>query len=101
MSVKSDIEIAREASSKPIQEVAARVGVPADAVMPYGATKAKVSFDFINSLQSKPDAKLVLVTAISPTPAGEGGGNGDVHLFVHRQGRFSAEITSLPPPSSG
>jgi formate--tetrahydrofolate ligase len=72
VSVKSDIEIAREAKSKPIQEVAARVGVPADALVPYGTTKAKVSFDFIESLKNKPDGKLVLVTAISPTPAGEG-----------------------------
>ena len=70
--VKSDIEVAREAKMKPIGEVAAKVGIPDDALMPYGKTKAKISFDFINSLKGRPDGKLILVTAISPTPAGEG-----------------------------
>ena len=72
MTVKSDIEIARAATMKPIAEVAAKVGIPADALVPYGTTKAKVSFDYIDSLKGRPDGKLVLVTAISPTPAGEG-----------------------------
>ena len=70
--VKSDIEVAREAKMKPIGEVAAKIGIPAEALVPYGTTKAKISFDFINSLKGKPDGKLILVTAISPTPAGEG-----------------------------
>jgi len=70
--VKTDIEIARESSMKPIGEVAAKIGIPASALVPYGTTKAKISFDFINSLADKPDGKLILVTAISPTPAGEG-----------------------------
>ncbi len=70
--VKSDIEIAREAKMQPIGEVASKVGIPADALVPYGTTKAKISFDFINSLKDRPDGKLILVTAISPTPAGEG-----------------------------
>lgn len=101
MSVKSDIEIAREANFKPIQEVAAKVGVPADAVMPYGTTKAKVSFDFINSLQSKPDGKLVLVTAISPTPAGEGKTTTTVGLTdgLNRIGKKA--ICCLREPSLG
>ena len=72
MTVKSDIEIAREAKMKPITEVAAKLGIPADAIIPYGTTKAKLSFDFINAQKDKPDGKLILVTAISPTPAGEG-----------------------------
>jgi formate--tetrahydrofolate ligase len=72
VTVKSDIEIARAATMKPIAEVAAKVGIPADALVPYGTTKAKVSFDYIDSLKGRPDGKLVLVTAISPTPAGEG-----------------------------
>lgn len=72
MAVKSDIEIAREAKMKPIAEVGAKVGVPADALLNYGPYKAKVSFDFINSQKDKKDGKLILVTAISPTPAGEG-----------------------------
>lgn len=70
--VKSDIEVAREAKMKPIGEVAAKIGIPADALVPYGTTKAKISFDFINSLKDRPDGKLILVTAINPTPAGEG-----------------------------
>jgi formate--tetrahydrofolate ligase len=70
--VKSDIEVAREAKMKPIAEVAAKIGIPDDALMPYGKTKAKISFEFINSLKNKPDGKLILVTAINPTPAGEG-----------------------------
>ena len=72
MTVKSDIEIAREAKTKPISEVAAKLGIPADAIIPYGTTKAKLSFDFINALNTRPNGKLILVTAISPTPAGEG-----------------------------
>ena len=101
MSVKSDIEIAREAKSKPIQEVAAKVGIPADAIVPYGTTKAKVSFDFIESLKSKPDAKLVLVTAISPTPAGEGKTTTTVGLTdgLNRIGKKA--ICCLREPSLG
>jgi len=72
VTVKSDIEIAREGKMKPITEVAAKLGIPADALIPYGTTKAKLSFDFINALSTRPDGKLILVTAISPTPAGEG-----------------------------
>jgi len=72
MAVKSDIEIAREAKMKPIAEVGRKIGVPADALLNYGPTKAKVSFDFINSVQKNKNGKLILVTAISPTPAGEG-----------------------------
>ena len=72
MAVKSDIEIAREAKMKPIAEVGAKVGVPADALLNYGPYKAKISFDFINRQKDKKDGKLILVTAISPTPAGEG-----------------------------
>jgi formate--tetrahydrofolate ligase len=72
VTVKSDIEIARAATMKPIAEVAAKVGIPADALVPYGTTKAKVSFSYINTLKDKKDGKLILVTAISPTPAGEG-----------------------------
>lgn len=72
MTVKSDIEIAREASMRPIAEVAAKINLPADAVLNYGPYKAKISSEFVDSLQSRPDGKLILVTAISPTPAGEG-----------------------------
>jgi len=71
-SVKSDIEIAREARMRPIVEVGVKAGVPADALLNYGPYKAKISFDFIESVKHKPDGKLILVTAINPTPAGEG-----------------------------
>ena len=70
--VKSDIEIAREAKMQPIGEVASKVGIPTNALVPYGTTKAKISADFIKSLKNRPDGKLILVTAINPTPAGEG-----------------------------
>ena len=69
---KSDIEIAREATMQPIPEVAAKLDIPADSLLQYGPHKAKLSFDFIKQLQGRPDGKLILVTAITPTPAGEG-----------------------------
>jgi formate--tetrahydrofolate ligase len=72
MAVKSDIEVAREAKMKPVAEVGSKLGIPADALLNYGPYKAKVSFDFINAQQNNKDGKLILVTAISPTPAGEG-----------------------------
>jgi formate--tetrahydrofolate ligase len=72
VTVKSDIEIARAAKMKPVAEVAAKVGIPADALVPYGTTKAKITFDYINSLKDRRDGKLILVTALTPTPAGEG-----------------------------
>ena len=101
MSVKSDIEIAREAKTKPIAEVAAKVGVPADALVPYGWTKAKVSFDFINKVQGNKDGKLILVTAISPTPAGEGKTTTTVGLGdgLNRIGKKA--IMALREPSLG
>lgn len=68
----SDIEIARSAPIKPVNEIAARLDIPIDSLMPYGHTKAKVSLDYIDTLKSNPDGKLILVTAITPTPAGEG-----------------------------
>jgi len=72
MSYKSDIEIAREANKRPIQEIGDKLGIPTEHLLPYGHDKAKVGQDFINSLQGKQDGKLILVTAINPTPAGEG-----------------------------
>ena len=72
MAVKSDIEIAREANKKPIQEIGAKLGIPNDDLLPFGHDKAKVSETFIKSVQDREDGKLILVTAINPTPAGEG-----------------------------
>ncbi|MCU0853609.1 MAG: formate--tetrahydrofolate ligase [Rhodobacteraceae bacterium] len=72
MSHKSDIEIARAASKKPILEIGAKLGIPAEDLLPYGHDKAKVSQSFIAGLKGKKQGKLILVTAINPTPAGEG-----------------------------
>ncbi len=72
MSQKSDIEIARAARSLPIREVGAKLDIPDEHLLPYGHDKAKVGFGFLDSLADRPDGKLVLVTAITPTPAGEG-----------------------------
>ncbi len=69
---KSDIEIAREATKKPIMEIGDRLGIPSEALLPFGHDKAKVSGEFVASLRDRPDGHLILVTAINPTPAGEG-----------------------------
>jgi formate--tetrahydrofolate ligase len=72
MTMKTDIEIAREAKKKPIMEIGAALGIPSADLLPYGHDKAKVGQAFIKSLADRPDGKLILVTAINPTPAGEG-----------------------------
>ena len=72
MGYKSDIEIAREAVKRPIQEIGAKLGVSSEFLLPYGHDKAKVSQEFIDSVHGNADGKLILVTAINPTPAGEG-----------------------------
>jgi formate--tetrahydrofolate ligase len=69
---KSDIEISQAAAMKPIAEIASRLGIPAKSLEPYGHHKAKVSMDYVKSLKDHPDGKLILVSAITPTPAGEG-----------------------------
>ena len=72
MSPKSDIEIARAAAKQPIQDIGAKLGIPSQDLLPFGHDKAKVSAEFIKAQDGKPDGKLILVTAINPTPAGEG-----------------------------
>ncbi len=72
MGFRTDIEIARDAKKRPIMEIGERLGIPAEHLLPYGHDKAKVSQEFIRSLDGRKDGKLVLVTAINPTPAGEG-----------------------------
>ena len=69
---QSDIEIAQAATMRPIGEIAAKLGIPDAALSPYGRFKAKVGLDYVDSLKSRPNGKLILVTAITPTPAGEG-----------------------------
>ena len=68
----SDIEIARAAKKIHIRDVAAKVNIPEENLIPYGHDAAKINFDFIEKSKSNPDGKLILVTAINPTPAGEG-----------------------------
>lgn len=72
MPFPSDLEIARSVAPKPLGEIAARMGIPAEFVEPYGASLAKISLDAIGALSSRPRAKYVVVTAITPTPLGEG-----------------------------
>ncbi len=72
MVVKSDIEIARAATLEPIQDIASKLGIPQDSLIPYGHDKAKLCADFVASKSNGEDGKLILVTAVSPTPAGEG-----------------------------
>jgi len=99
--VKSDIAIARAAKKKPIQDVGAKLGIPSEHLEPYGHDKAKVSSAFIKSLSGKPDGKLILVTAINPTPAGEGKTTTTVGLGdgLNRIGRKAA--ICLREPSLG
>ena len=72
MSYKSDIEIAREAKKQPIQEIGEKLGIGYENLLPFGHDKAKISAEFIKAQKGKKDGKLILVTAINPTPAGEG-----------------------------
>ena len=101
MAPKSDIEIARAATMQPVSEVGAKLGIPADSLLHYGPYKAKLSTNYIKSQQDKPDGKLILVTAITPTPAGEGKTTTSVGLGdgLNRIGKQT--ITCLREPSLG
>jgi formate--tetrahydrofolate ligase len=99
--VKSDIEIARAASMQPIVEVAKKIGIPEDAVLNYGKFKGKISLDFINTLKHKSDGKLVLVTAMTPTPAGEGKTTTTVGLGDSLNAIGKKAIICLREPSLG
>ena len=68
MKYKSDIEIARDASKLPIQDIGIKLNIPSNHLLPFGHDKAKVSTEFIEQLNEKSDGKLILVTAINPTP---------------------------------
>ena len=72
MSVPSDIEVARASKMRPVVEIGAKLGIPADALYSYGPNIAKLASGFVDGLEDRPDGKLILVTAITPTPAGEG-----------------------------
>ena len=99
--MKSDIEIARAASMQPIVEVAKKIGIPEDAVLNYGKFKGKISLDFINTLKDKTDGKLVLVTAMTPTPAGEGKTTTTVGLGDSLNAIGKKAIICLREPSLG
>ena len=99
---KSDIDIARASSPKSIEEIGERLSIPADALYRYGPTKAKISLDFVHSLDDRPNGKLILVTAISPTPAGEGKttttvGLGDGLNRIGKQAAICLREPSLGP----
>ena len=102
MAVKSDIEIAQAAKVIPIQEIGAKLGIPEDALIPYGHDKAKISYDFINANADRDDGKLILVTAVSPTPAGEGKttttvGLGDAMNLIGKKTTICLREPSLGP----
>ena len=100
-SMKSDIDIARAATTESIVSVAAKIGIPADAVLNYGPTKAKINMEFISSLKSKPNGKLILVTAMTPTPAGEGKTTTTVGLGDGLNAIGKKAIVCLREPSLG
>ena len=102
MAVKSDIEIAQAADIRPIQEIAEKLGIPTDALIPYGHDKAKIGAKFINSIGKMKDGKLILVTAVSPTPAGEGKttttvGLGDALNLIGKKAVMCLREPSLGP----
>jgi formate--tetrahydrofolate ligase len=99
--MKSDLEIARESKMRPIAEIAAKLNIPDDALEPYGRHKAKIGTGFVNSLDSRPDGALVLVTGISPTPAGEGKTTTTVGLGDALNRIGSRAVICLREPSLG
>jgi formate--tetrahydrofolate ligase len=100
--MKSDIEIAQATTPYPIHQIASALGIPEAEIEPYGRTKAKVSLKYIDSLAERPKGKLVLVTAISPTPAGEGKttttvGLGDALSHIGKRAVICLREPSLGP----
>ena len=98
----SDIEIAQAATMLPINQIGEKLGIPAEALEPYGHYKAKISLDYLAKLPERPHAKLILVTAISPTPAGEGKttttvGLGDGLTKIGKNALFCLREPSLGP----
>ena len=100
--MKSDIEIAQAAQLEKISNIASKLDIPEDSLEPFGHYKAKISLEYLNSLESKPDGKLILVTAISPTPAGEGKtttsvGLGDALNHIGKKALVTIREPSLGP----
>lgn len=99
--VKTDVQIAQEAKMSPINEIAEYLGITEDELDLYGKYKAKVSLDVLERLEDKPDGKLILVTAINPTPAGEGKTTTNVGLSMGLNKIGKKTITALREPSLG
>ena len=99
--MKTDVQIAQEAKMLPITEIANRLGIQEDELEMYGRYKAKVSLDVLKRLENRPNAKLVLVTAINPTPAGEGKTTTNVGLSMGLNKIGKKTITALREPSLG
>ncbi len=99
--MKTDVQIAQEAKMLPITEVAAKLNIDEDRLVHYGKYKAKVSLDLLEELSDKPDGKLVLVTAINPTPAGEGKTTTNIGLSMGLEKIGKKTITTLREPSLG
>ena len=100
--MKSDIEIAQAAKLEKITTIASKLDIPEDSLEPFGHFKAKISLEYLNSLSDKPDGKLILVTAISPTPAGEGKtttsvGLGDALNHIGKKALVTIREPSLGP----
>ncbi len=100
--MKSDIEIAQAAKLQKISDIAAKLNIPVDSLEPFGHYKAKISLDYLNSINTNPDGKLILVTAISPTPAGEGKtttsvGLGDALNHIGKKALVTIREPSLGP----
>ena len=99
--MKSDIEIAQEAKSLPMSEIAQKLDIPVSELLPYGHDAAKVSLDYLLKLPENPDSKLILVTAISPTPAGEGKTTATIGLGDALQKMGKKVAVCLREPSLG
>lgn len=102
MAYLSDIEIARAATLRPIGEIAAKIGIPSESLIAYGRHKAKVEYGFLDSLRERKSGKLVLVTAMTPTPAGEGKtktaiGLGDALRLIGKNAMIALREPSMGP----
>lgn len=98
---KTDLEIAQECVLEPIEEIAAKIDIPKDALEQYGKYKAKLTFDFLKSLEDKEEGKLILVTAINPTKAGEGKSTTTVGLGDALNQLGKKTMMALREPSLG
>ena len=99
--MKTDIQIAQEAQLWPITEVAKKLDIPEEQIEQYGRYKAKISDEYLNSIQDRPDGKLILVTAINPTPAGEGKTTTSVGLGEAFGQMGKKAVIALREPSLG